>query len=179
MAKLVLEDGAEYIGVSFGHNSAATGEIVFQTGMVGYVESLTDPSYYGQILVLTYPLIGNYGVQAKLYTKDKLIKTPFQSDKIQVRAVIVGDYIDDMSHWTAERTLSQWLKEEGVPAITGVDTRALTKRLRENGTMLGQIVQSKGELIETIPDPNKENLIATVSCKVTNQITYIICLFIY
>ncbi|MBU0731762.1 glutamine-hydrolyzing carbamoyl-phosphate synthase small subunit [Patescibacteria group bacterium] len=155
-AKLVLEDGSEFEGKSFGCNISNDGEVVFNTGMVGYPESLTDPSYAGQILVCTYPLIGNYGVPKG---KDK-----FESDGIKVRGLIVSEYIDEYSHWQAEKSLGEWLKEEKIPAIFGIDTRALTKKLRTKGVMLGQIVIN-GKKMEKIEDPNLRNLAAEVCIK--------------
>src|SRR3989339_1297279 len=107
-AKLVLSDGSEFQGTSFGFEQPRSGELVFSTGMVGYPESFTDPSYKGQILVLTYPIIGNYGVPDKKY---------FESDKIQISGLIVSQYIDTPSHFQSEQTLSQWLNEENIPAL--------------------------------------------------------------
>jgi len=133
--KLVLEDGTEMLGSAFGDPAAVFGEVVFNTAMTGYVETLTDPSYKGQILVTTYPLVGSYGVPAPRApgTMDR----PYESDRIQVSGLIVQTYVDHHSHHLASRSLSEWLKAEGVPAITGIDTRTLTRRLREHGTMLG------------------------------------------
>src|ERR1700689_5250862 len=128
--KLYLEDGTVYEGESFGAKKNMSGEVVFNTGMTGYVESLTDPSYAGQILVCTYPLIGNYGVPDKRY---------FESKKIQIAGLVVAEYSQMYSHHAAKESLAQWLKTSGVPAITGVDTRALTKKLREHGVMLGAL----------------------------------------
>jgi len=160
-AILVLEDGSIFHGYSFGSKKAVTGEVVFNTGMVGYPESLTDPSYRGQILVLTYPLIGNYGVPGD-ETEDNLLKY-FESDKIQIQGLIIADYSDEYSHWNAKKSLSEWMKEHNIPGIYGIDTRELTKKLREKGTMLGKIVYDK----ENIPfeDPNKRNLAAEVSIR--------------
>ncbi len=129
-ANLILKDGSVYQGASFGASVSIFGEVVFATGMVGYPESLTDPSYRGQILVLTYPLVGNYGVPDK--------KT-WESGKIQVAGLIVANYINTPSHHSSTRTLAQWLKAEGVPALEIADTRSLTLRLRDNGCMLGKI----------------------------------------
>jgi len=159
-AKLVLEDGTRFEGVSFGHPSSKAGEVVFNTGMVGYPESFTDPSYEGQILALTYPLVGNYGVPAK--EKNAGIQAFFESEKIHISGLVVADYSSTYSHWDAKKSLGEWLQEEKIPAITGIDTRALTKKLREKGVMLGKIVIDKD-----IPlfDPNKENLVANVSRK--------------
>jgi carbamoyl-phosphate synthase small subunit len=130
-----LDDGTVFEGETFGSPRAASGEVVFNTGMAGYVESLTDPSYAGQILVLTYPLVGNYGVPAPR-AKGSLAR-PYESNRIQVQGLVVQHYVDDYSHHAASRSLRQWLVEEVVPAITGIDTRTLTRRLRERGTMQG------------------------------------------
>jgi carbamoyl-phosphate synthase small subunit len=134
-AKLALDDGTVFEGDVFGSSRAVCGEVVFNTGMAGYVETLTDPSYAGQILVLTYPLIGNYGVPEP--RAERTLGPPYESDRIQVQGLIVQHYIDEYSHHAAFRTLHQWLEDEDVPAITGVDTRTLTRRLRERGTMQG------------------------------------------
>lgn len=155
---LILEDGTEYGGVSFGAEKSISGEVVFNTGMVGYCESLTDPSYKGQILVLTYPLIGNYGVPDK--SSDSLLLKNFESDRIHVSGLIVSDYSFSYSHWSAARSLSDWLREQEIPALHRIDTRALTKRLREKGTMLGKIVFD--EPVEFY-DPDRENLVKKVS----------------
>src|SRR3989338_53435 len=136
--KLVLENGDEFKGFSFGAEKSASGEVVFSTGMVGYPESLTDPSYKGQVLVLTYPLIGNYGVPGK--EKDNGVIKNFESEKIQVTALVVSDYSFEHNHWNAKKSLADWLKEEDIPAIYGIDTRRLTKTLREKGAMLGKVV---------------------------------------
>jgi carbamoyl-phosphate synthase small subunit len=161
--RLELEDGSVFDGVSFGAETGAAGEIVFNTGMVGYPESLTDPSYRGQILVFTHPLIGNYGVPGPV-REDSLLKH-FESDKIQVRGVVVADYSSEYSHWNSLKSLSKWLRESGVPGISGVDTRRLTKILREKGTMLGRI-EGHG-CRPPLDDPNRENLVAEVSIKET------------
>lgn len=154
MTHLFLEDGTSYEGEAFGASGTATGEVVFSTGMTGYVESLTDPSFAGQILVCTYPLIGNYGVPSPEH---------FESSAIQVAGLVVSEYSREYSHHDALRSLDAWLKASRVPAITGVDTRAITKRLRERGVMLGAIgPKHPGD----IPDPNRENLVAKVSPKV-------------
>lgn len=151
--KLILEDGTNVEGKSFGANKDVAGEVVFNTGMVGYPEAFTDPSYAGQILVCTYPLIGNYGVPN--------IKT-LESEKMQVAGIVVSENSEDFSHHSATQPLSAWLKKSGVPAITGVDTRALTRNLREHGVMLGQLIRSSAK---EFTDPNKENLVAQVSIK--------------
>ena len=132
--RLLLEDGTEVQGRGIGVAKPVSGEVVFNTAMSGYVETLTDPSYHGQILVLTYPLIGNYGVPAP--RSDGLAR-PFESDRIQVQALVVLNYVDAHSHHAASRSLHQWLSEESIAGLTGVDTRALTRRLRERGTMQG------------------------------------------
>ncbi|KAG8766514.1 hypothetical protein FRC12_006820, partial [Ceratobasidium sp. 428] len=160
-AVLELADGSTYAGVSFGAEASVAGECVFQTGMVGYTESLTDPSYAGQILVLTYPLIGNYGVPAR--TKAELDSLPedFESSKIHVAGLVVASYSEEFSHFLASSSLGAWLKENQVPAIYGVDTRALTKRIREKGSMLGRI-NVKGDVVP-YSDPNFLNLVERVS----------------
>ncbi len=157
---LVLNDGSCFSGFSFGAEKSVSGEVVFNTGMVGYPEAFTDSSYKGQILVLTYPLIGNYGVPGKEIV-DSLLKN-FESDKIQITGLIISDYSDNHNHWAAEKSLSDWLKEEGIPALYGVDTRALTKKLREQGVMLGKI-EISGKI--NFEDPNERNLVDEVSIK--------------
>ncbi|MFH1848771.1 MAG: glutamine-hydrolyzing carbamoyl-phosphate synthase small subunit [archaeon] len=156
--KLVLEDNSCFQGYSFGAETPVSGEVVFNTGMVGYPEALTDPSYKGQILVLTFPLIGNYGVPGD--ERADGIPKNFESDKIHISGLIITSYSDEYSHWNAKRSLGEWLKEQGIPALCGIDTRALTKRLREKGTMLGKIVF--GDDVELV-DPNTRNLVAEVS----------------
>lgn len=161
-AKLILEDGSEYCGESFGYESSASGEVVFNTGMVGYPETLTDPSYKGQILVLTYPLIGNYGVPEF----SEAFKNDFESDRIHVMGLIVCEYSNEHNHWNSKYSLSEWLKNNNVPAITCVDTRALTKKLREKGTMLGKIVFGDDDMENNdmgFDDPNQINLVEKVS----------------
>lgn len=137
-AKLVLEDGTEMLGKRFGAAGSVTGEVVFNTGMTGYVETLTDPSYKGQILLMTYPLVGNYGVPGA--RTPGTLERPYESDRIQVQGLVVQHYVDQFSHHAAQRSLQAWLCEEGVPAIQGVDSRTLTRRLREHGTMRGWLV---------------------------------------
>ena len=145
-ARLILEDGTEFCGWSFGYNADTAGEVVFNTAMTGYPESLTDPSYAGQILVTTFPLIGNYGVPSTGIGSDGLPMF-MESERIHVKALVVADYSQDYSHWNAIESLASWLKREKIPAITGIDTRRLTKVIREHGVMMGRI--------ETSPCPSK------------------------
>lgn len=163
-ARLVLENGVVFHGKSFGSERSSSGEVVFNTAMVGYPESLTDPSYEGQILTITYPIIGNYGVPPNSMTQG--ISDFFESDRIHVKGLVVLDYSHEYSHWNAEKSLSEWLKEEDIPAIYDIDTRELTKLLRENGSMRGKIVIGDVDENEIdFYDPSKENLVAKVSCK--------------
>jgi len=193
---LELADGTALHGISFGaQNKSVSGECVFQTGMVGYVESLTDPSYEGQILVLTYPLVGNYGVPSREEAESSiqaLLASPFESSRIHIAGLVIASYSHDFSHYLAKSTLGEWLAENGVPAIYGVDTRALTKRIRDSGSMLGRLLAPKTTDVQTelhgvavdIPnspaldgpwrakyaelpfaDPNAVNLVAKVSSK--------------
>ena len=138
--KLVLEDGTSIEGRSFGAMRPVCGEVVFNTCMAGYVEALTDPSYCGQILVLTYPLIGNYGVPAARRTDG--IDGPYESARIQVQGLVVQNYVEEFSHRSATRSLRSWLESADTPAINGIDTRTLTRRLRERGTMRGWLFPS-------------------------------------
>lgn len=160
-AALVLEDGTTLQGYSFGAPRSAAGEVVFSTAMTGYPESLSDPSYQGQILVATYPLIGNYGVPYT--TREHGLATNFESDRLQVTGLVISDYSFRYSHWNAEKSLSQWMSELDVPGIFGVDTRMLTKLIRENGAMLGKIIVDGDPGFN---DPNRENLVARVSTRV-------------
>jgi carbamoyl-phosphate synthase small subunit len=159
--KLILEDGTEFSGRLFGYGKSVSGEVVFNTAMVGYTESLTDPSYRGQILVLTYPLIGNYGVPAEEKLND-LFKF-YESYSIHISGLIVSDYTEEYSHWNSAKSLGDWLKEYQVPGIYGIDTRELTKILREKGTMLGKIIYENKDI--PLFDPAKINLVAEVSTK--------------
>ena len=152
-SKLILKDKSEYIGRSFGAEKSMAGEVVFATGMVGYPEALTDPSFRGQILVLTFPLIGNYGVPKKEL---------WESNKIQIAGLIVCNYIDTPSHHASVQTLSKWLKEQNIPALEIKDTRGLTQKLRSEGVMLGKIVFGKNIPFE---NPDLRNLPAEVSTK--------------
>ena len=136
---LVLSDGTKFHGKSFGSEKPVAGEVVFNTAMMGYPESLTDPSYAGQLMTLTYPLVGNYGVPP-FSIENNGLATFMESDKIYASAIIVSDYSEQYSHWNATESLADWLKREGVPGITGIDTRELTKVLREHGVMMGQII---------------------------------------
>lgn len=153
-AKLVLHDGTVFEGEARGYQKSASGEVVFTTGMVGYDLSLTDPSYAGQILTFTYPLIGNWGVPPK---------DSWESDKIQVQGVVISDLCDKPNHYNSRQTLESWLKESKIPAIVGIDTRALTQKLREKGVMLGKIIVDNKDVPQI--NPNESNLVAEVSIK--------------
>ena len=161
---LRLEDGTEFHGTSFGYEKPVAGEVVFNTAMMGYPESLTDPSYAGQLMTLTFPLVGNYGVPPFTFEENGL-PTFMESEKIHVRAIIVSDYSREFSHWNGVETLADWLKREQVPGITGIDTRQLTKVLREHGAMMGKI------LFDDMPDEVPEadyagvNFVDQVSCR--------------
>ena len=182
---LELEDGSAYQGFSFGARKSIAGELVFQTGMVGYPESVTDPSYRGQILVITFPLVGNYGVPSRETMDEFLRDLPahFESSQIHIAGLITASYSgEDYSHYLATSSLGTWLKEQGVPAMYGVDTRALTKHIREKGSLLGRMLLQKpnaasGQLtgnatpqamkewkdsFETVDwvNPNEKNLVA-------------------
>lgn len=179
---LELEDGSAYQGYSFGAPKSIAGELVFQTGMVGYPESVTDPSYRGQILVITFPLVGNYGVPSRETIDELLGDLPahFESSQIHIAGLVTASYSgEDFSHFLATSSLGTWLKEQGIPAMYGVDTRALTKRIREKGSMLGKMrLESRSlangttngtanghtspEHFETIEwvNPNEQNLVA-------------------
>ena len=160
---LVLEDGTVFKGKSFGYEKPVAGEIVFNTAMMGYPESLTDPSYSGQLLTITFPLVGNYGVPSDKVEPNG-ISTFMESEKIQVSGLIVSDFSLDYSHWNAVRDLGDWLKSQQIPAITGVDTRELTKIVREKGTLKGKLVFPDGDDIPFI-NSDDENQVAKVSCK--------------
>ena len=165
---LILDDGSRFRGYSFGYDKAVAGEVVFNTAMTGYPESLTDPSYSGQMMVLTYPLVGNYGVPRQTFETNG-ISTFLESEKIHAEAIIVSDYSENYSHWNAVESLSEWLKKEKIAGITGIDTRELTKLLREKGSMKGKIVFENENEIDFV-DPNLINQVARVSCK--EVITY-------
>jgi carbamoyl-phosphate synthase small subunit len=173
-AVLLLEDGTFFVGKGFGAPAKTTGEVVFSTSMVGYPEALTDPSYKGQILTLTYPLVGNYGIPP--YDLNFGLPLYFESDRIQVQGLVIHELCHEPYHWASTRTLDKWLLDEGVPGIYGVDTRRLTKKLRMHGVMLGILqVYEAGEepnldnlLKEAkkgIPDPNLTDLVKEVSVK--------------
>jgi carbamoyl-phosphate synthase small subunit len=164
----MLDDGSVFHGKSFGYEKATAGEVVFNTAMTGYPESLTDPSYSGQLMVLTYPLVGNYGVPPRTFEANGLA-TFMESEKIHAEAIIVSDYSFEYSHWNAVESLGSWLKDEKVAGIYGIDTRELTKLLREKGSMKGKIVFDAADEIDFV-DPNLINQVDIVSCK--EVITY-------
>ncbi len=156
-----LSDGSKWQGYSFGYDGSASGEAVFNTAMNGYPESLTDPSYKGQILVITFPLVGNYGVP-----EDKIVEglsAYYESEQIHISGLVVSQYSFDYSHWNAKKSLSQWLKEHKIPALFGVDTRAITRHLREAGAMPARL--SLPDQVPDFLDVNKINLVDQVSCK--------------
>jgi len=161
-AKLILKDGATFSGESFGFERSQAGELVFSTGMIGYPESLTDPSYKGQILVITYPIIGNYGVPDKKF---------WESSRIQVSGLIVCQYIDTPSHFQNKVSLGDWLKKEKIPGIQVEDTRLLTQHLRDKGVQPAKIVFDKDIELE---DPNKKNLVREVSTKKVIKENYLV-----
>ncbi len=166
-ARLILDDGTEFCGWSFGYEANAVGEVVFNTAMTGYPESLTDPSYAGQILVTTYPLIGNYGVPE---TGGEPLPKFMENERIHVKGLVVADYSEKYSHWNAKESLAEWLKREKIPAITGIDTRRLTQRLRESGVMRGRIIISENSDYSEHSDYGSINWVEQVSCK--EVITY-------
>ena len=166
---LILDDGSRFHGKSFGYVMPVAGEVVFNTAMTGYPESLTDPSYAGQLMTLTYPLVGNYGVPPFTVEPNGLA-TFMESERIHAEAIIVSDYSEDFSHWNAVESLADWLKREQVPGITGIDTRELTKVLREHGVMMGRIVfdDVENEIDNsqlTIDNYEDVNYVDRVSCK--------------
>ena len=146
--KLILDDGTVLDGIGFGYSTVVFGEIVFNTGMVGYPETLTDPSYSGQILTLTYPLIGNYGVPDPAIKDDDGISSYFESDKIQVRGLVIHELSMIASHWNLSMTLDEWLYKEKISGISGIDTRELTKKLRTSGVMMAALAVSDTEIDE-------------------------------
>lgn len=153
--KLILKNGQIFEGENFGANISSAGEVVFSTGMMGYPESLTDPSYKGQILILTYPLVGNYGIPDRKF---------WESGEVQISGLVVSDYISTPYHFQSRQTLGDWLKSENVPALIIKDTRLLTQIIRTKGTILGKIENSQKL---DFYDPDKENLVEKVS---TNRI---------
>ena len=166
---LILNDGSRFHGKSFGYEKPVAGEVVFNTAMTGYPESLTDPSYAGQLMTLTYPLVGNYGVPPFTVEPNGLA-TFMESEKIHAEAIIVSDYSEEYSHWNAVESLADWLKREQVPGITGIDTRELTKVLREHGVMMGRIVFDNGQWEMdngklTMDNYAAVNYVDRVSCK--------------
>ena len=169
--RLVLKDGSVFPGVAFGAPRPAAGEVVFTTGMVGYPEALTDPSYRGQILVFTYPSQGNYGVPHWAAVdpvpdgaQDVLPSRPFESNRIHLSGVVCASYSEHYSHRSAAAGLGEWLVSQGVPALTGIDTRALTKTIRMHGALLGRI-EMEGEPVPEFEDPNLRNLVSEVSAR--------------
>ena len=164
-AILILDDGSQFEGWSFGAEQDTAGEVVFNTAMTGYPESLTDPSYAGQILVMTYPLIGNYGVPSTTLA-DNGLPLFMESPRIHVKALVVADYSERHSHWNAKESLGEWLRREKIPAITGIDTRRLTKLLREHGVMNGKIlIEGVMKKTESKEDYASTNWVERVSCK--------------
>ena len=166
---LILDDGSRFHGKSFGYEKPVAGEVVFNTAMTGYPESLTDPSYAGQLMTLTYPLVGNYGVPPFTFESNGLA-TFMESERIHAEAIIVSDYSEEYSHWNAVESLADWLKREQVPGITGIDTRELTKVLREHGVMMGKIVFDDEQLTIdsgqlTVDSYENINYVDRVSCK--------------
>ena len=163
---LILDDGSRFSGQSFGYEKPVAGEVVFNTAMTGYPESLTDPSYAGQLMTLTYPLVGNYGVPP-FSVESNGLPTYMESDRIYAEAIIVSDYSESYSHWNARESLADWLKREQIPGITGIDTRQLTKVLREHGVMMGRIVfdDAEGEEQPRQDNYGDINYVDRVSCK--------------
>ncbi|MGA9151413.1 MAG: glutamine-hydrolyzing carbamoyl-phosphate synthase small subunit [Candidatus Nitrosopolaris sp.] len=162
----MLEDGSIFEGIGFGYPNAVAGEVVFNTGMVGYTETLTDPSYRGQILCLTYPLIGNYGVPSMDDIDEFGLPRFFESDKIQVKGLIIHDLSIAASHWSCVKTLDEWLYEQRIPGVYNIDTRELTKKLRVNGVMAGAISSS---VIQKGKMPNSEIDVSGMSSLIKNQ----------
>ena len=149
-ATLILQDGSRYEARSFGSERSVAGELVFYTAMTGYPESLTDPSYAGQILVPTFPMIGNYGVPDD--EMENGVSRHFESEKIHCAALVISDYSSRYSHWDSSRSLGTWLKQHDVPGLCGIDTRALTQKLRDQGSMLGKIVFGNDDIPFVNPD---------------------------
>lgn len=172
-AALILEDGSSFSGYGFGASNRVSGEVIFSTSMVGYPEALTDPSYKGQVLTLTYPLVGNYGVPPREHEFG--IMKYFESENIQVSGLVIHELCTKPSHWLSTKTLNEWLMEENVPGIHGIDTRRLTKKLRAKGVMLGtlQVYEENEEPdleklfneVKKAKDPNQANLVQDVTVK--------------
>ncbi|MDV3244713.1 MAG: glutamine-hydrolyzing carbamoyl-phosphate synthase small subunit [Nitrososphaerales archaeon] len=169
-AVLLLEDGTSFVGKGFGADGTVEGEVVFNTGMVGYPESLTDPSYFGQILVATWPLVGNYGVAGRGIVDQFGVPLHFESSRIQVTGYAISELEAFPSHWTSRASLSDWLAEDGIPGISGIDSRELTKKLRVQGTMLGLLSvgtdvdsQALRKRAKSIRDPNSLDLVSRVT----------------
>ena len=163
--KLILNDGTSFSGTLFGDTSKISdGEVVFATAMTGYEQTLTDPSYCGQIITFTYPLVGNYGVPPANLDQHNLA-TNWESQQIWAKGVVLANNPDDYSHYAANQSLSEWLQEQNIGGIYGIDTRALTQHLRENGSQLGQIVADNQTPLTEINDPNQRNLVDEVSVK--------------
>ena len=161
-AWLVLENGKIFEGYAFGAtNTQSSGEVVFSTGMVGYGETMTDPSYTGQILCFTYPMIGNYGIPES--TSQDLVNSPFESKNIHLQGLLISELSEDFSHWSAGQSLDQWMKQQNIPGIHGIDTRALTTLLREEGSMLGAICFEYPDYLPEFFDPGTVNLAAKVT----------------
>jgi carbamoyl-phosphate synthase small subunit len=164
-ASLVLQDGTTFIGESFGYEVNTSAEVVFNTGMIGYPETLTDPSYKGQILVCTYPLIGNYWIPDFEIRDSFWVKKYFESDRIHLSWLVVSEYSENHNHFEASESLADFLKKEKIPAITGIDTRALTEYIREHGCIPGKIIIEWREDTETFSDPNERLLAYEVGTK--------------
>ena len=175
--KLILSDGTIFDGMGFGFSTTSVGEIVFNTGMVGYTETLTDPSYSGQILTLTYPLVGNYGVPDPDLQNDDGVSKYFESSKIQARGLVVHELSLTASHWNLSMTLDEWMNNEKIPGISGIDTRELTKKLRQSGVMMAAICVSDSEVnvdevmkqLKGATNYNDENFMNTVSTKTSEK----------
>jgi carbamoyl-phosphate synthase small subunit len=169
---LVLEDGSLFEGVGFGAETEISGEVVFNTSMMGYPELLTDPSYQEQIVVMTYPILGSYGVPPSSIRGDGGVPLHFESDSVKVKGFVVHS-LSRPSHWSSEKTLDEWLTEQGVPGTYGIDTRVLTQKLRNKGSMLGVLKvssspfnpQAVAKRISGLQDPNKQDLVQRVSPK--------------
>ena len=141
-----MSDGTVFEGIGFGHSGTNFGEIVFNTGMVGYPETLTDPSYNGQILTLTYPLVGNYGIPDLTEVDEDGISKFFESDMMQIRGLVVHELSQTASHWNLKMTLDEWMYNEKVPGISGIDTRAITKKITSSGVMMAALVVSDEQI---------------------------------